>query len=656
MSHRIAALIVGLALMGAPAVATDALFNPVFQDHAVLQRDRPIPVWGEAAPGAVIEVTLAGETAKARADAAGHWSATLPALAAGGPFALSAGADAGQSQTVGDVLVGDVYLCSGQSNMVLAVKDTIDSGAEIDISPNDSIRLMTVANVTSPTPLAKLPSPVVWQAAGPASVPGFSGACYYFGRALEKSLHVPLGLIQSAWNGANITTFMSEAALRKAGGEAERLDILALYARDPAAAMRRWGEFLERWWRQHLGTPWSDPAGSANWPVAPEGFGYWSEWPVAEVAHFSGQMWMRTSVTLDAAEAAQEAVLSLGKINSEDQTWVDGRFIAGTAAFAAPRNYALPAGSLHAGSNDIVLNVSCGWRSCGMFGPAEARKLTFKDGTVVPLSGAWRYMTTPAGVGTSPALPWGATAGATVAYNAMIAPLAAYGLRGVVWYQGESNTGQPEQYRTLLAGMMADWRALFGSPLPFLVVQLPDYGVPPIAPEESSWAGLREAQRAVVAKDGNAALAVTIDIGDRFGLHPGDKQEVGRRLALAARRLIYGDRTAPTGPVPVAATRGKGVIAVRFADFDARLVAYNADEPIGFELCAGKSCRFAGAHIQGDTVKLRIPPRFQPTLVRYCWADGPVCTLYDAARLPAVPFELPITAPHAAKPAVKRHR
>ncbi len=267
----------------------------------------------------------------------------------------------------------------------------------------------------------------------------------------------------------------------------------------------------------------------------------------------------------------------------------------------------------------------------------------------MPLNGEWRYRPVP-GL-TSPRLPWGATAGDTVAYNAMIAPLAPYTFKGVLWYQGESNTGDPEAYRGLLKSWMADWRGLFQNPaLPFLVVQLPDYGLPPFKPEESDWARLRESQRLAVAADPDAALAVTIDIGDHMGLHPADKQEVGRRLSLAARRLIYHDATVKSGPLPTVATRGKHGIVVGFSGVEGRLAAVDADHPIGFELCGTgeKSCRFVSAAIHGDAVTLTVPRGLRPTHVRYCWADGPVCTLYDAARIPAVPFDIEIkgAVPH----------
>lgn len=635
-----------LAALACPAGAT-TLLNPVFQDHAVLQRDQPIRLWGIAAPGAAVTASFAKLSAETKADGAGHWSVSLPPVAAGGPYSLTVRSGAEAEQTLSDILVGDVYLCSGQSNMAMGVMGAIDAGPDIQVSANDKIRLMTVANKTSATPLAALPAPGPWVAAAPKTVVPFSAACYFFARDLQKTVPVPLGLIQAPWAGANITAFMSAEALRKAGGNEARVEALTLYAKDPAAGMKRWGDISEAFWLKKLGTaPWRDPAVSANWPLAPEGLGVWTEWKLPGFDHLIGHVWFRTSVTLTAAQAAQADALSLGTLTEEDQTWINGQFIASTFGYAEARNYALPAGALHAGVNDILVNVYCGWRGCGFFGPTEARAVKLKDGSSVPLSSAWRYQIVPASVGTAPRIPWGVTAGITMAYNAMIAPLAPYGLRGVLWYQGESNTSTAATYRGLTKEWMADWRGLFGAQLPFLIVQLPDYGLPPFAPEESEWAELREAQRLAVGDDANAALAVTIDIGDHMGLHPANKQEVGHRLALAARRLIYADSTVKSGPMPESAHAAGAKVTVTFAGVNGKLAVVNAAEPIGFELCGASahSCQFVAATIHGNAVSLTVPKGLTATRVRYCWGDGPVCTLYDQSRLPAVPFELPVAA------------
>ena len=278
----------------------------------------------------------------------------------------------------------------------------------------------------------------------------------------------------------------------------------------------------------------------------------------------------------------------------------------------------------------------------GLLAKGERRALHLPGGESIALTGVWEYRMVPSAVGTPPRTPWESVGGLSTMYNAMIAPLGAYGLRAVLWYQGESNNSEPQSYRSLLETLMADWRRQFGRDLPFLIVQLPNYGALPTAPTESGWAQVREAQRLAVAHDAHAGLAVTIDIGDPHNLHPTNKQDVARRLAKTARHVIFGESTPPSGPAPVSATRDSNGIVVEFTDVEGGLVAYSHAGPIAFELCddAPHSCRFASAQIEGSRVVLSVPAGSSPTRVRYCWADSPVCTLADVGGLPAVPFEL----------------
>jgi sialate O-acetylesterase len=642
-----------LSIAGAGNAAT--LLNPVFQDHAVLQRDEPINVWGEASPRETLSVSLGIQTASAQADERGHWHATLPAIPAGGPHELAVRTGSGQVQTVSDVLLGDVWLCSGQSNMVLQVHRSLDSRSEIANSANDAIRMLTAPQIGGPRPLDRFAQPVIWKVATPASVPDFSAACFYFARELRKTVDVPMGLIVSAWGGSRIETWMSDAALRAAGGNDDALDVLALYAERPAAANARWGVMWEAWWLQRTqgrrkSAPWGvEPAGA--WRVAPRTLGYWEQWGVPELSSYDGMLWYRTTVMLSAQQAQQQAVLSLGSVDEMDQTWINSSPIGGAAeasqASTEPvilpgpgRAYALPRGTLKAGENVIVVNVLDTYSLGGLAGPAA---LQFADGSTVRLENEWRYQLPPAGMEEPPRPPWDPTRGRTALYNAMIAPLGDLSLRGVAWYQGESNTGASVAYQDLLTRLMADWRGKFGAELPFLIVQLANYGQPPTAPAESGWAEVREAQRLAVAKDAHAGLVVTIDIGERYDIHPPNKQEVGRRLARAARRVVYGEQIAPSGPVALSARRSGANVVVTFGDVADRLIAYGADGPIGFELCArdAGSCRYSKASIEDERVRLDAAG-FAATRVRYCWADSPVCTLFDTARLPAGPFQIDV--------------
>ncbi len=640
----------GLVVAGvllANAASAAPLLHDLFQDHVVLQRDKAINVWGRAAPGETLTVSLGAASLQARADESGQWRSSLPGMSAGGPYQLSVTAASGDQQVVDDVMIGDVWLCSGQSNMVLQVHRALDSRAEIQNSSNDSIRMLTVPMANHVVPQYQFAGAVKWLKASPETVPDFSALCLYMARELQRQDKVPMGLIAAAWGGSKIESWMSADALRSMGGYEQGLQALAASAKDAAAGAARWGDIWEAWWRERTndrpGTePWSaKPRG--DWRLAPIERGYWEDWGVPELAKYDGMLWYRTNVTLSKAQAAQQATLAVGRVDESDQVWVNGRLV-GAAGPGSQRSYQLPANTLRAGDNSIVITVLDTYSSGGLPGPVESRALKFADGSSIVLNKEWRYLKPPENAAFPPRAPWEAVAGLGVIHNGMIAPLSNLALRGVAWYQGESNVDEADRYQSLLTRFMADWRTRFGADLPIFVVQLAGFGPATTQPVESSWAQLREGQRLAVKADANAGLVVAIDLGERTDVHPANKQEVARRLARAVRHVIYKDEAPPSGPVPVAARREGDAVAVEFTDVTGKLVAYSASRPIGFETCgsAANTCEFAEATIQGRRVLLNSPNAGSATRVRFCWADSPVCTLYDEAPLPAGPFEISV--------------
>jgi sialate O-acetylesterase len=657
MLQRSTGLFAWLLVTGSVAGAQEPapLLSAIFADHAVLQRDRPIEVWGRAAPGEQVTVVFDADTRKSQADAGGAWAVTLPALRAGGPHSLTA-RTATRSQTVRDLLVGDVWLCSGQSNMEFTVRQALNAGWEAAHSADDGIRHVAIPRHAALTARADFAGPLEWKVAGPDTTPHFSAVCYYFVRELRRtvSVDVPQGMIHASWGGTRIETWLSKDALRQLGADDAKLDLLARYAADPAAGSAEWGRALQKWWRaqpaNHGVEPWSSGQSSGTWTRAPATLIPWEDWGVPSLAEYDGVMWYRATVKLSAAQASQPATISLGVIDDVDEVWINGQpFASGFGG--VERSYAVPAHLLKAGDNRVVVNVFDMWGSGGLHGDAGQFALRFADGSSVPLA-SWEYQLPPKGIADVPRAPWEPIAGINILYNGMIAPLGKYGVRGVAWYQGEANAALDDalRYQRQLQALFTDWRRQFDNPLPFLVVQLANWNPLASAPVDSGWARLRDAQRRAVREDGNAGLAVTIDIGDRDDIHPANKQEVGRRLARAARHVVFGEKVSASGAAPQGAKRTVGGVDVALGDYDGELRVIGARDPAGFELCGDtqQSCHYVRAQLGEDgggengTVRLEDAAPEKATRVRFCWADAPLCNLYDTTGLPVGPFEIPV--------------
>lgn len=635
---------VALSALLLPMVADGAprLLDPMFADHAVVQRDRSVAVWGEAAPGAGVDVMLGPAHATAKAGVDGLWRATLPALKAGGPYALTAvsGAD---TLTVQDVMAGDVFLCSGQSNMELPVVASVNGKDAIAQSADDGIRLLTIPQFYSAVPLARLPEPADWKTAGPDSVGDFSAVCFFMAQALRQThKNVPLGLIDNSWGGSAISAWLNSDSYIASGGDPKTAALVTLFANDPLAANRQWGDVWQTWWQEHEknpaeAAPWAaDFRPDARWKQVPA-LDHWATWHLSELDNFVGLMWYRTTVTLTPAQAAEGATLLLGPVDDLDQTWINGHPV-GTGWGAPLRRYPIAPGMLVAGDNAIVVNDFNAWADGGIYGPADTRAIAFADGSSVPLSGPWLYRTVTEFHDQPPRAPWDAIAGVGTIQNGMVAPLGAYGIKGVAWYQGESDAPLRLGYAPRLQALIGQWRSAFGKHLPVAVIQLPNFGPKTTAPVDSDWASLREAQRRAVADDPDAALVVTIDLGDAGNLHPPNKRPVGARLAAAMDHIAYGNPAPASGPTPIAAKRNGDRILVAFANVDGKL---RAGDAAPFELCGDAT---ASCHVvpgRADGVRAVLPADPAATRVRYCWADSPICTIRDAT-LPATPFELPV--------------
>jgi len=630
-----------LTFLPAAALARPA-FDPLYADHAVLQRDRPLVVTGSAAPQEDVTVTLGDARAHAKADAAGRWRATLPAQQAGGPHVLRAASASGEA-SARDVLIGDVWLCSGQSNMEWPLSRATGADATIASAADDGLRLLSVPRSSAPSPARDFGEAVAWAAASPESVPGFSAVCYHMVRALRETRQVPIGAINASWGGTQIRAWLDPAGARAIYGDAEAA-LLQRFEADPTGAVTAFAPRWEGWWRETSGDkpgqePWHAPERRAWAPVP--AIAYWESWPDGVLAGFDGMVWFRKTVTLTAAQARQGATLSLGVFDELDQTWVNGKPVGNSFGWDYARHYAIPASYLRAGDNEIIVALTDTFGNGGMQGPAEVLSLDFPDGRTLPLGEGWRYWVSPVKA-PPPRAPWDANAGLGLIYNGMIAPMGAYGLAGVAWYQGESDVNVAG-YAGRLAALFKGWRTQFErADLPMLVVSLPNYGPVATAPVESGWAALRDEQRRAVAADAHAALAVTLDIGDRDDLHPPGKTAVGQRLARAADALAMGANAAG-GPEIAEAVRAQGSILLRFRGVTGALHGWSDSHVLGVELCAQtpQSCRYARATPAGDTLRIADDGQ-SATRVRYAWADSPIVNLYDETPLPVGTFEVPI--------------
>jgi hypothetical protein len=633
--------------MPSGAAAQAPAFAGMFSDHAVLQRGQPIDVWGKAPASAVVTVSFNGKTEKATADGSGRWRVRLPAMQAGGPYVLTAATQDG-SATLNDILVGDVLLCGGQSNMELAMANATNAPLDIPFGGSPNLRFVNIARDTSAARRDEFTAAPQWQVTGPQTTAQASAVCFHMARSLQRRYNIPVGFVNASWGGSAIESWISAPALRKLPAYGPGLDVLEAYAGDVAAGMRAEEARQEAWWDK------LDPAAAAQrawakaefndagWPDIEPGV-RWGESGVAALKEHRGVVWFRTTVELTAQQAEAASQLLLGQVATSDTAWVNGVRVGSGNAWWAGREYAVPKGVLKPGKNVIALRVLDEGNGGGLLGPADQRVLRTADGTRITLPARWKYQPGSHVSAVQMSAPWEPPGSLATLYNGMIAPLQGYKFKLAAWYQGEANAGAAQEYRTLLPMLFADWRKTLGQPdLPFMVAQLTSFGSVATKPGKSSWAELRLAQTLAVRNDKHAGLAVTFDFGDRSDIHPGQKTIVGERLARAARAVAYGEKITPGGPEAVSASRNGGDIVIRFANTNGGLRTYSSDMAIGFEACARDACRYAPATVEGDTVRLKGAAADGTSKVRYAWADAPFINLFSADDLPANGFELDV--------------
>ena len=614
----------------------------LIRDSMILQRDTKVNVWGWASANEKIAVKLNNKTYKTKADASGNWNLALPPMKAGGPYTMDI---TGKNKiSLKEILFGDVWFCSGQSNMVhqLNIHD-VTYADEIANAHYPQIRQFWVPTLTNlQGPQEDLPAGN-WKPAVGEEVRPFSAVAYFFAKKLFEKYHIPVGIINASVGGTPIEAWTSEEGFR----DFSTISTLIQKNKDTAyinSFNRRSGPTGTRP-QTDLGITgsfkWYDPA------YSPKGWrtinipGYWEDQGIKDL---NGVVWYRKEINIPASMTGKAAKLFLGRIVDADELYINGKLVGNTTYQYPQRRYKLPEGILKPGKNLFVIRVT-NTGGKGGFVPDKPYCL-FAGTDTLDLKGTWHYK-----VGdVFPPFTGGGGGGGglsfqnqpTALYNAMVSPGIKYTIKGFCWYQGESNAGKPDEYAKLLPALIRDWRTKWNQgPLPFLNVQLPGYMDYNYLLVESNWAVMRESQLKALSVE-NTAMVVAIDLGEWNDVHPDNKKTVGDRLALAAIKTAYGENNVYSGPLAQDVTADGNKLIIRFTHTGAGLTTSDDEAPAEFAIAgADKKFVWAKARIEGEKIIVWNDQVIQPLYVRYAWADNPVNpNLFNKEGLPASPFQL----------------
>ncbi len=640
LKHALSTLFFSLSACFIPLVSGQVRLPKLIADGMVLQRDAALNVWGWASAGEKVSVQFLDSIYRTTADNDGSWQVTMPPVKAGGPYEMFVRAT--NEIKISDVLIGDVWICSGQSNMELSMKRVSPIYPDdIAHSSNPFIRHFAVPQrYDFNTPQEDLQGGV-WKSANPENILAFSAVAYFFAKELYDANKVPIGLINASLGGSPAEAWMCEDALKTFPAHYKELQIFkdtALIRRIESGDNARIGAWYRLLRQKDEGYKdpahtWLDPALATDAWNDTQIPGYWAKTSLGPV---NGVVWFRKNIQIPASMIGQPALLNLGRIVDADSVFLNGTFVGTTSYQYPPRRYEIPAGILKEGLNTLVVRVISNIGKGG-FVPDKPYELK-SAGQTIDLKGEWQYRlgAVMEPLASQTFVRW-KPAGL---YNAMIHPLLQYRIKGAIWYQGESNAKKPVEYRALFPAMINDWRKHWKQgDFPFLFVQLTNFMEARDQPCESDWAVLREAQQRTLSLP-QTAMAVTIDIGEWNDIHPLNKKDVGKRLALAAQKIAYGnEKIVCSGPELQSMEIVGSKVVLTFSNSGKKLKTKEGENLKGFAL-AGADRRFvwAEARIKKNKVIVSSPEVPNPVAVRYAWADNPEANLYNKTGLPAAPF------------------
>jgi len=608
----------------------------IFGSNMVLQQGIENTIWGWADKNEKVSVAMNGQEAKTRADKNGKWVTKLPSMEYGGPYTMTI---TGKNKVqFTNVMIGEVWVCSGQSNMEFPVSGVINANEEITNADFPEIRLFTVYRNVAQKPVSDLEEGA-WVECSSSSVADFSAVGYFFGRKVHQDLKVAVGLIHTSWGGTAAETWTSSETIKNdvdfvdSWNELQNTD----FSNFEALLRERINSVI-------TGLPDKDNGLELNYNIAAFDDSDWKTikasklWEDQGYRGFNGIAWYRKSIELDKIQAESGIVLLLGKIDDYDVCWVNGVEVGNTNAHNIDRIYKVPASILKEGENVIALKITDTGGGGGLYSPAQDVYLT-SGNTKISLAGDWKIKFTEVTPEISPLNP---NDYPTLLFNGMINPIVPYGMKGVIWYQGEHNAERAKQYQRIFPNLITDWRNHWQlGNFPFLWVQLANFREPVENLSESTWAELREAQT-MTLKLPNTGMASAIDIGEADDIHPRNKQDVGKRLALNALKVAYGKEILCSGPTFNSMHLTGNKVTVNFDNTGSGLRVNNKYGYInGFSLAGadGKFFWAQGTLLNNNTVILQSKEVSTPVAVRYGWADNPNdLNLYNSEGLPANPF------------------